>query len=98
MDNLEIDLPSKTELIIRVPDKRLYSYDFTSFSLLQKMASQRMKKHIKNSLIYIFFQISLIKKYSNQKEEDSFFTCVREKSVTKKNQIIYAVFERGTYE
>ena len=48
MDNLEIDLPSKTELIIRVPDKRLYSYDFTSFSLLQKIASQRMKKHIKN--------------------------------------------------
>ena len=51
-----------------------------------------------HATLVIFFQISLIKKYSNQKEEDSFFTCVREKSVTKKNQIIDAVFERDTYE
>ncbi|MFG7388271.1 hypothetical protein ACGO3R_08380 [Lactococcus lactis] len=34
MNDFEIDLPNKNELMVNVTDKSLYPYDFSSFSLL----------------------------------------------------------------
>lgn len=68
MNDFEIDLPNKNELMVNVTDKSLYPYDFSSFSLLplQHTASLTLTEKIKNILFANVSQTSLINEMANK--------------------------------
>lgn len=68
MNDFEIDLPNKNELMVNVTDKSLYPYDFSSFSLLplQHTASFTLTEKIKNILFANVSQTSLINEMANK--------------------------------
>ncbi len=72
LNDFEIDLPNKNELIVNATDKSLYPYDFSSFSLLplHQTASFTLAEKIKNKLYANVSQTSLINEMANKGETE----------------------------
>lgn len=68
MDNFEIDLPIEDNLSLSATDERLYSYDFSSFSLvhLYNEAAKSVNESIMESLLSIISTLKLIEKNIKQ--------------------------------
>lgn len=68
LDNFEIDLPVEDSLSLSATDGSLYSYDFSSFSLvhLQNEAAKSVNKSIMESLLSNISTVKLIEKSLKQ--------------------------------